>query len=309
MQVHYSIQALPRFQNAVVTIGTFDGVHAGHLQIIDALKKEAAAVGGEAVLVTFHPHPRKVVYPEKPMQLINTLDEKIKLLEAKDIHHLVVVPFDEAFARLSAEAYISEFLVERFRPHTIIIGYDHHFGKGRLGNFKLLEARADEYKYKLIEIPKHVLDAAEISSTKIRKALLAGDVATANKLLAYPFFFNGKVVHGDKLGRTLGYPTANLQYTDADKIRLGEGVYAVTATVGGLNYKGMLSIGKRPTIDGTIEKIEVNLFEFAQDIYGQVITVQVHHYLRPQERYDGLDALKAQIDKDKEDSLRLLNDF
>jgi riboflavin kinase/FMN adenylyltransferase len=309
MQVHYSIDRLPLFKKAVITIGTFDGVHAGHCHIIAALKAEAAAVDGETVLITFHPHPRKVVYPERPMQLINTLEEKTTLLAAQGIHHLVVVPFNEAFAQLSAEAYISEFLIKQFQPHTIIIGYDHHFGKGRQGNFELLQARAGAYNYKLIEIPQHVLDAAEISSTKIRRALLAGDVATANKLLAYPFFFSGQVAHGDKLGRTLGYPTANLQYTDKDKIRLGEGVYAVTATIRGINYKGMLSIGKRPTIDGTIEKIEVNLFDFAQEIYGETVTVQVHYYLRGQERYPDLDTLKKQLDEDKKESLRLLKNF
>ncbi len=309
MQVHYATDALPRFRRAVITIGTFDGVHAGHRHIIDALKKEAAAIGGETVLITFHPHPRKVVYPERPLQLINTLDEKITLLAAQGIHHLVVVPFDEIFAAFSAEDYISRFLIKKFQPHTIIIGYDHHFGKGRQGNFKLLEARAAAYNYKLIEIPQHVLDEVEISSTKIRSALLAGDVTAANKLLDYTFFFSGKVAHGDKLGRTLGYPTANLQYADGDKIRLGEGVYAVTAAIGLSHYKGMLSIGKRPTIDGTIEKVEVNLFDFAREIYGELVTVRVHYYLRGQERYPDLDALKRQLDLDKKDSLRLLNDL
>ncbi len=309
MQVHYGTDALPLFNRAVITIGTFDGVHAGHRQIIDALKEAAAAIDGETVMVTFHPHPRKVVYPERPLQLINTLEEKITLLAAHGIHHLVVVPFNTAFASFSAEDYIAEFLVKKFHPHTIIIGYDHHFGKGRQGNFKLLEERAAVYNYKLVEIPQHVLDAAEISSTKIRNALLAGDVVTANRLLTYPYFFSGKVAHGDKLGRTLGYPTANLQYTDEDKIRLGEGVYAVTATIGLSHYKGMLSIGKRPTIDGTVEKVEVNVFDFAEEIYGAVVTVEVHHYLRGQERYPDLDALKKQLDKDKWDSLRLLNGF
>lgn len=306
MQVHPSIEALPQFRNAVITIGTFDGVHAGHRQIIAALKQQAASVGGETVLITFHPHPRKVVYPDVPLQLINTLEEKIALLAAQGIDHLVVVAFNEDFASLSAEAYISEFLISRFQPHTIIIGYDHHFGKGRHGNFTLLANRAATYGYQLIEIPQHVLDAVEISSTKVRKALLAGDVSTANKLLGYAFYFTGKVVHGDKLGRTLGYPTANLQYTDPDKIRLSEGVYAVTASVNGSPYKGMLSIGKRPTVNGLDERVEVNLFGFNAEIYGELMTVQVLHYLRGQERYPNLDALKAQLAKDKQDSERLL---
>ncbi|OLY92448.1 riboflavin kinase / FMN adenylyltransferase [Cnuella takakiae] len=306
MQVHHSIDALPPFRNAVITIGTFDGVHAGHRQIIAALKAEAAAIDGETVIITFHPHPRKVVYPDVPLQLINTLAEKTALLETQGIDHLVVVPFNEAFAALDAEAYVSQFLIARFQPHTIIIGYDHHFGKGRQGNFKLLEDRAATYGYKLIEIPQHVLDAVEISSTKVRKALLCGDVATANKLLGYPFFFSGLVVHGDKLGRTLGYPTANLQYTDPDKIQLSVGVYAVTAILDGRILKGMLSIGKRPTVNGLDERVEVNLFDFDEEIYGAALTIHVHQYLRGQERYPDLEALKAQLLLDKENSLRVL---
>lgn len=306
MQVHHYTDALPSFHNAVITIGTFDGVHAGHRQIISALKAEEAAIGGETVIITFHPHPRKVVYPDVALQLINTLDEKIALLQAQGIDHLVVVSFNEAFATLSAEDYIAQFLIKRFQPRTIIIGYDHHFGKGRQGNFKLLEERAATYGYKLIEIPQHVLNEVEISSTKVRKALLSGDVATANKLLGYPFFFTGEVVHGDKLGRTLGYPTANLRYTDVDKIQLGVGVYAVTATLNDRQLKGMLSIGKRPTVNGLDERVEVNLFDFDEEIYGATLTVHVHCYLRGQERYPNLDALKAQLLQDKEDSLKVL---
>lgn len=306
MQVHHSTDALPHFRNAVITIGTFDGVHAGHRQIINALKAEAAAIGGETVIITFHPHPRKVVYPDVALQLINTLEEKTALLEAQGIDHLVVVSFNEAFAALSAEAYIGQFLIQKFQPHTIIIGYDHHFGKGRQGNFKLLEERAATYGYKLIEIPQHLLNEVEISSTKVRKALLSGDVGTANKLLGYPFFFTGEVVHGDKLGRTLGYPTANLRYNDVDKIQLGVGVYAVTAALENRILKGMLSIGKRPTVNGLDERVEVNLFDFDEEIYGAALTVYVHQYLRGQERYPGLEALKAQLLLDKENSLKIL---
>jgi riboflavin kinase/FMN adenylyltransferase len=309
MQVHFQTESLPLFRNAVLTIGTFDGVHQGHQQIITALKKEAAAVNGETVIITFHPHPRKIVYPGVALQLINTLEEKVGLLEAQGIDHLVVVSFNQDFASLSAEQYIADFLMRRFQPHTIIIGYDHHFGKGRKGNFKLLEEKAPIFGYKLIEIPQHVLEAIEISSTKIRHALLGSEIETANKALGYPFFFSGTVVHGDKLGRTLGYPTVNLQYNDADKIRLGEGVYAVTATIKNEQFKGMLSIGKRPTLNDTIEKVEVNLFQFDREIYDQTVCVTVHHFLRTQVRYTTLQALKEQIDQDKEDSLRLLENF
>ncbi len=308
MQVHRSIESLPQFRNAVLTIGTFDGVHRGHQQIINALKNEAQKVGGETIIITFHPHPRKVVNDNIELQLINTPEEKIQLLEQHKIDHLVIVPFDKSFSELTAEAYIKEFLVNRFHPHSIIIGYDHRFGRNRIGDFKLLEEKSAEFAYRLIEVPQHVMDEIEISSTKIRKALLAGDVLTANKLLGYDFFFEGQVVSGDKLGRQLGYPTANLVYTNDDKIHLGEGVYAVYVQIDRELKKGMLSIGKRPTLHDVQEKVEVNIFEFDGDLYGRTIKVIVKKYLRHQEKYPSLDALKAQIAKDKINSLKVLED-
>lgn len=306
MEVHRSIDNLPRFRNAIVTIGTFDGVHLGHQKIIDALLEEAKKVAGESVLITFDPHPRKIVNPSLNLQLINTLEEKTALLGQKGLDHLVVVPFTSQFSGQSPEAYIEDFLIARFHPHTIIIGYDHHFGKDRKGNYRLLEEKEPVYGYRLLEIPKHVLDEIGISSTQIRKALLQSDAETANRLLGYHFFFEGMVVKGDQLGRQLGYPTANLEYTDKDKTRIGEGVYAVYVTVEGVWKKGMLSVGKRPTLNDTVEKVEVNIFDFDGDLYGKKLTVAVKKFLRPQEKYDTLEALKAQIDQDKIDSLKVL---
>jgi riboflavin kinase / FMN adenylyltransferase len=308
MKVHSNIESLPQFRNAVLTIGTFDGVHRGHQQIISALKEEARKIQGETIIITFHPHPRKIVNSNIALQLINTPEEKIQLLEQHQIDHLIVVPFNQLFAEISAEDYIKEFLVNRFHPHSIIIGYDHRFGKNRIGDFKLLEEKSVEFGYQLIEVPQHVLDEIEISSTKIRCALLEGDVFTANKLLGYNFFFEGKVVSGDKLGRQLGYPTANLEYTDEDKIHLGEGVYAVYVHVNDVVKKGMLSIGKRPTLHDVQERVEVNIFDFDGDLYGKTIRVIVKKYLRQQEKYPNLDALKAQIDQDKINSLKILED-
>ena len=226
MQVHRLIENLPLFKKAVITIGTFDGVHEGHKKIINALIGEAKRVDGESVIITFDPHPRKIVNPDQPLQLINTLDEKIELLSRAGIDHLVVIPFTKQFAEQSAEEYIRNFLIGNFHPHTIIIGYDHHFGKGRSGNYKLLEEKAAVFNYHLVEIPKHILDEIGVSSTKIRNALLQSNIEIANKLLGYHFFFEGRVIEGDKLGRKLGFPTANLKYTDPDKIHLGHGVYA-----------------------------------------------------------------------------------
>jgi riboflavin kinase/FMN adenylyltransferase len=306
MQVHRSIENLPLFKNAVITIGTFDGVHEGHKKIIGALKNEAKTISGEAVIITFHPHPRKIVRPNEHLQLINTLGEKIELLGKTGIDHLVIVPFNEAFSGQSADEYIENFLIARFHPHTIIIGYDHHFGKDRRGNFMLLAEKADQYNYRLLEIPKYILQEVGVSSTQIRNALLQSDVETANKLLGYQFFFEGVVIKGDQLGRKLGYPTANLQYTDADKIHLGHGVYAAYAEVGGSSYKGMLSVGNRPTLENSNERVEINIFDFDNEIYGKNVRVFVNKYLRGQEKYPSLDQLKQQLAIDKQNSLAVL---
>lgn len=307
MKLHNSTDNLPVFKNAVVTIGTFDGVHCGHQQIIKTLRDTAAAAGGETVIITFHPHPRKVVSSVVTgIRLITTLQERIDLIAKAGIDHLVVVPFTDYFANQAAEEYIRDFLVAKFHPHTIIIGYDHRFGKERSGNYKLLEEKAAEFHYRLMEIPEHLLDAVKVSSTNIRNAIIQGNIDEANKLLGYPFFFEGEVVHGDKIGRTLGYPTANLKSVDEEKIVLGDGIYAVTADVEGKNYKGMMSIGFRPTINGKRRVVEVNLFDFSKEIYGQVIRVHVVKYLRSEVRFNGLEELKEQLHKDKEDSLHYL---
>ena len=307
MQIHRDISNLPAFKKAVITIGTFDGVHLGHRQIIDSLKSAAAEVNGESVIITFHPHPRKVVSSViTGVRLINTLAERIELLEKTGIDHLVIVPFTDFFANQAAEAYISDFLVAKFKPHTIIIGYDHRFGKERSGGYELMEEKAAVYGYTLKEIPEHILNAIKVSSTNIRNAILQSNVDEANSLLGYDFFFEGEVFHGDKIGRELGYPTANLKSTDEEKIPLGDGIYAVYVTVEDKTYKGMMSIGFRPTVNGKVKVTEVNIFDFAKDIYGQTIRVTVKKYLRSEVKFDGLEALKTQLHKDKEDSLKYL---
>lgn len=309
MKVHRDIDNLPVFRNAVVTIGTFDGVHMGHRQILDKLKEEAIAINGETVIITFHPHPRKVISSTiLGIRLINTLDERLQLLEQHGIDHVVIVPFTDAFANQPAEDYVKNFLVNRFHPHTVIIGYDHRFGRDRLGDYKLLEKKAFEYNYHLKEIPKHILDNISISSTNIREAILHNDTETANLLLGYEFFFSGVVVHGDKIGRTLGYPTANLKMQDEEKITPGNGIYAVYASLPGNNkrLKGMMSIGFRPTVDGRRRVIEVNLFDFSEEIYDQTLTVYVKKYLREEVKFEGLEALVRQIDQDKINSLAVL---
>ncbi len=306
MHVHRGIDDLPAFTNSVVTIGTFDGVHEGHKKIISSLLNEAEKAKGESLIITFHPHPRKVVNPNEHLQLINTLEEKIELLSKTGVDHLVIVPFTKQFSEQSAEEYMENFLIGKFHPHTIIIGYDHHFGKNRQGNFALLEDKAKQFGYQLREIPRHTLDEIGVSSTRIRQSILNSDIETANKLLGYDFFFEGVVVAGDKLGRMLGYPTANLTYTDKDKIHLGHGVYAVYVQVDGETKKGMLSIGTRPTLADSDERVEVNIFDFNENIYGETIRVIVKKFLRAQERYDSLEELKMQLAVDKEDSIECL---
>lgn len=321
VEVYSSIDQLPQFRNAVITIGTFDGVHMGHRQIIEKLKAEAAAINGETVIITFHPHPRKVVSSAiLGIRLINTLEEKLELLAGLGINHVVIVPFTDAFANQPAEEYISNFLVNKFHPHTIIIGYDHRFGRDRLGDYLLLEKNAPVYGYELKEIPKHILENISISSTNIREAILHNDITKANKLLGYEFFFSGLVVHGDKLGRKLGYPTANLKIEDEEKIVPGNGIYAVYASIdeGGWHEKeeenkknkerlrGMMSIGFRPTVDGKKRVIEVNIFDFDKEIYEQKLRVYVKKYLREEVKFNSLDDLVSQIDQDKIDSLKVL---
>lgn len=323
MQVHRDINNLPLFRNAVITIGTFDGVHTGHLQIINQLKKETEQVDGETVIITFDPHPRMIIskkdISKEPVKLLNTLPEKIELLQKQNIDHLVIVPFTLEFSEQSAEEYIKNFLVEKFHPHSLIIGYDHRFGNNRQGDYKLLEAYQSTFNFNVKEIPEHVLHHIIISSTRIRHALEEKDINTANEYLGYTYFFEGKVIEGDKLGRTIGYPTANIEITDKNKLIPANGVYAVELvnyilpdnsiiqpTSDILHLKGMMNIGFRPTVGGIKKIIEVNIFDFDQLIYNQSIRVYVKYFLRDEIKFDGLEALKKQLAIDKINALKLL---
>ena len=302
MQVHFNIDDLPVFRNAVVTIGTFDGVHLGHQQIIRQLTTEAKACGGESVIVTFHPHPRKVVRADQHnISLLNSLEEKTTLLEAYGIDHLVIVPFTDTFSKMSAREYVSRFLVAKIHPHTLIIGYDHRFGNDRKGNYELLEEMAPEYGFKVKEIPEHIINSITVSSTNIRKALLSGKLDIANENLGYPYLLTGIVVDGDKRGRTIGFPTANLEIKDHEKLVPANGVYAIKAVIGQRPaiHDGMMNIGVRPTIGGLKRMIEVNLFDFSDEIYGEVMRVSLYHYIRGEKKFSSLDELRDQIGRDK----------
>ena len=305
MKVYNNIHSLPVFKNAVITIGTFDGVHRGHQQILEQLIKEATAIDGTAVLITFYPHPKQVVSLQKgPLYIINTPEEKYDLLHRKGIEHIVVVPFDTAFAEQTATSYIKDFLADKFHPHTIIIGYDHRFGNNREGDYHLLEQEAETYNFKVKEIPEHVLKNITVSSTKIRASLLQGDLETATAYLGYSYFFSGKVILGNQLGRTLGFPTANLQVQNEQKLIPANGVYAVKIAIKGRDdhFTGMMNIGVRPTIDGFTRVIEVNIFDFDEMIYDSTLTITLVKYLRREIKFVGLDELKAQLVKDKENA-------
>ena len=302
MQVHRSIENIPSFNNAVITIGTFDGIHTGHKKIIDALVEEAESANGESVIISFDPHPRKIVNPDEHLQLINTIDEKIELLSKTAIDHLVIVPFTHDFSELEPLEYVETFLKKKFNPSVVIIGYDHKFGKDRKGDYKLLEAYSERSYFELKEIPQQVIADNAISSTRIRTALNEGDVLLANRLLGYEFFFDGIVVRGDQRGRMIGFPTANIQLLNEDKLVPANGVYAVQVAGGTTRSainNGMMNIGVRPTVDGTRKTIEVNIFDFDQDLYGTTLRVYMKDYLRSEMKFGGLDELKMQLGADE----------
>jgi riboflavin kinase/FMN adenylyltransferase len=304
MAVFYNIEHLPDFNNPVLTIGTFDGVHYGHKKILQEVVTHAHEVDRESIVVTFEPHPRKLLFPNQPLRLITPLEEKLKLIEATGIRHIVVAPFTKEFSQLSAREYISQFLVERFHPQTIIIGYDHHFGHDRTGDINLLKDLQDEFHYKVIEIPPQLIDEATVSSTKIRNALNEGRVHDAAHMLERSYVLNGRVIEGRKIGRTIGYPTANLQPLDFDQLIPANGIYAVRVTYNGQSFGGMLSIGFNPTV--TNEKklhIEVNIFDFDETIYGEVIEISFVKWLRAEEKFASLEELKQQLALDKENAL------
>lgn len=303
MQVHFQLNQLPKFINPVLTIGTFDGVHSGHLAILNELKQQAMALSGETIVITFHPHPRRILNNADAPALLTSLDERIDRFQSLGIDHLVVVPFDPAFSELQAADYIEQFIVAHFHPKLIIIGNDHRFGKTRSGDFTLLSEMGLTFGYKVMEIPEQVLNASRVSSTNIRHALLNGDIKLANQLLTYPYQLTGKVVVGDKLGRTLGFPTANLTINDSDKLIPASGVYAVAVQLKKdkttRNFHGMMNIGYRPTVNGKERRIEVHIFSFDEDIYNEILCVSLIAYTRKEMKFAGLDALKEQLHKDK----------
>ena len=307
MQVHEGFEHLAPLPYAVVTSGTFDGVHIGHQKILARVNEIAAKNNGQSVVLTFWPHPRLVLYPEQTdLKLLNTFEEKAELLKKSGIDHLVKVPFTKEFSEYSGEQFIREVLVEKIGTRKLVIGYDHRFGKNREGSFEYLKENAHDFGFEVEEIPAQDIDDVTVSSTKIRKALQEGHVDEAHHFLGDYYHITGKVVSGDKIGRSLGFPTANIYVENPYKLIPSEGVYAVTVEVNASAYKGMLYIGKRPTLNKTQLSIEVNIFDFGQDIYGDNIKVDFIKQIRADERFTSLDDLKAQLHRDRIEAMKVL---
>lgn len=300
MKIHLGTETIEDIKNAVVTSGTFDGVHMGHQKILGRLKEEAKRINGETVLITYWPHPRLVLKPwDNSLQLLSTFPEKANLLEEFGIDHLVKIPFTKEFAQMTPEDYIRIVLHERIQTKKIIIGYDHRFGKDRSGGLDELHQYAEKYQYEVEEIPRQDIEEIGISSTKIRRALEVGDVSQANTFLGRNYSITGHVIHGNKIGRSLGFPTANISVKENYKLIPSDGIYAVRVCLEYAKYDGMLNIGNRPTIGGDNKTIEVNIFDFDEDIYESEITIEFVDLIRKEIKFSSLDALKEQLQSDK----------
>jgi riboflavin kinase/FMN adenylyltransferase len=307
MKIYHHIDEFKPVKNAVVTIGTFDGVHQGHRKIISGITELAKASGGESVILTFFPHPRMILHPEdQSLKLITTIAEKAGLLEQLGVDHLIITPFSRDFSNQTPQEYIENVLVKQIGTKKIIIGYDHRFGKDRSGGLEDLQRLGPVYGFEVKEIPEQDINEVAVSSTRIRNALLASDIETANTFLGYPFFITGTVIRGDQIGRTIGYPTANIQPNETYKLIPGDGIFAVKLNIDGKLYKGMAYIGQRPTVNGLTRNIEVNIFDFDREIYNQSIRMEFLNYIRGDVKFAGLDALKAQLAQDKIDVLAVL---
>lgn len=292
MKVYRSLEEFEKGEHTVATIGTFDGLHLGHKTILNRIQTLAKEKGGESLLISFHPHPRLVIFPENnPLRLLHTLDEKIKMLEEMGLDKLLLIPFTKEFSRTSSKSFIRDILAHQVGISHIVIGYDHHFGKNRTGGIEELREYSRALNYEVEEIPAQAIDDANISSTKIRNALLEGDVKTARTYLGYDYGFSGTVIHGEKMGRKLGYPTANMDPLDKLKLIPADGVYFVRTYVGDESFYGMMSIGVKPTVGEFDRSYEVNILDFDRDIYGEVIRVEFLEYIRGEKKFDSLQDL------------------
>ncbi len=306
MRIFRQLDLLPDFTNTVITIGTFDGVHFGHQQIIHRVNELARQIEGESMLITFHPHPRTVVNDNDSIQLLTPTEEKFDLLRHYGINNVVVVPFTRAFSEQTPQEYVDLFLVNQFHPKIIVIGYNHRFGKDRQGNLDLLIEMGHTRGFQVEEISKQLVDQMSVSSTLIRNALLSGDIENARTLLGHDYFVRGIVVKGNQLGSKIGFPTANLYIEDQTKLIPDNGVYAVRVHLRGETFKAMLNIGVRPTFNGETKTIEVHLLDFSDDIYGETLQIDFVTLIRREQKFATLDDLITQLNLDKLTVLQIL---
>lgn len=310
MKIYHNLDDFYKLQNAVVTSGTFDGVHVGHQKILLRVKEVAKKNEGETVVITFWPHPRLVLYPEDTsLKLLNTFEEKAELLKEQGIDHLIRIPFTKEFSNLSSEDFITNILVGTIGTKKLVIGYDHRFGHNREGSFEELKINGPRYGFDVEEIPRQDVDHVTVSSSKIRKAIESGDLTTATHFLGRPYSISGRVVKGDKLGRLIGFPTANIDIDTHHKLIPADGIYAVSVLYESQTFGGMLYIGYRPTVGGSQKSIEVNIFNFDKEIYGGALTISFLQMIRSDAKFNDLDDLKKQLHQDKADALKLLKNY
>ncbi len=295
MNIYHNISEIQSIPDAVVTVGTFDGLHIGHQKVIGGLVKNARIIGGQSVVVTFFPHPRKVLQPDFDLKMIISRKEKMKRFEELGVDNLICVEFTKKFAETTSEEFVKKYLVDPIHPKKVIIGYDHHFGKDRRGNLDFLKEMGAKYNFDVEKIEMQDIEKTAVSSSKIREAIIQGDMPTARKFLGYHFSISGKVVKGNQLGRTLGFPTANVEPVEPDIIIPAYGVYAVLVDWKGDTYKGMSNIGIRPTLDVHKLTIEVNIFDFDEDIYGENITIHFLQHTRPEKKFKDLGLLRRRL--------------
>jgi riboflavin kinase / FMN adenylyltransferase len=304
LKIYTSLKEFASKKKTIVTLGTFDGVHLGHTAILDKICNIAKQENLESVLLTFFPHPRLVVNNDAEIKLLNTMSEKAILLEEKGIQNFIIHPFDKLFSELSPREFVEQVLIKQLNIHKIIIGYDHKFGKNRAADFNDLIAFGKEFGFEVEEISAKQVNEVSVSSTKIRNSLLEGNISLANEYLGYSYMLSGIVVKGNQLGRTIGFPTANIEISENYKLIPKNGVYIVTAIVNNQTIFGMMNIGIKPTLGDNIPSIEVHLLNFSEDIYGQKIQVNVIERLRDEQKFESFEALKSQLEIDKKNTIQ-----
>jgi len=309
LKTHLSISSFTSQNKTIVTIGTFDGVHIGHQKILKKITQIAREENYESVVLTFFPHPRMVLQQDNSIKLLNTIHEKEELFENIGIDHLIIHPFDQEFSKLSAEDFVKKILVDQLNIQKIVIGYDHRFGKDRSANLDDLIEFGIKYNFEVEQISAEEINNNAVSSTKIRNSILDGDIETANSYLGYFYNFTGTVVKGKQLGRTIGFPTANISIEEEYKLLPKNGVYIVQTCIEGTDYFGMMNIGTRPTIDGTTQSVEVFILDFDKEIYNTKLTVSVLKFIREEKKFESFEHLREQIEKDKITTTKLVSSY